>query len=127
MTALDHDAATDAGVSPDTTPNSDGSVPIKLLHDRVLVREDSDGRERRSMGGIVIPATAQVGRRLAWAKVVAQGPNVRSVEIGDRVLFEPEDRGQVELQGIDYVLLRERDIHAVAASRHSTAGTGLYL
>lgn len=112
---------------PDTTPGPDGAVPIRLLHDRVLVREDSDGRERRSMGGIVIPATAQVGRRLSWARVVAVGPNVRSVEVGDRVLFEPEDRGQVELQGIDYVLLRERDVHAVASSRHSSAGTGLYL
>ena len=124
MTALD-DPELDK--SPDTTPNSDGSVPIKLLHDRVLVREDKDGRERRSTGGIVIPVTAQVGRRLSWAKAVAIGPNVRSIEVGDRVLFEPEDRGQVELQGIDYVLLRERDIHAVAASRHSTTGTGLYL
>ncbi|MBK9741223.1 MAG: co-chaperone GroES [Actinobacteria bacterium] len=125
MTALDQ--AADVHSSPDTSPNADGSVPIKLLHDRVLVREDNDSRERRSLGGIVIPVTAQVGRRLSWAKVVALGPNVRSIEVGDRVLFEPEDRGQVELQGIDYVLLRERDIHAVAASRHSTAGTGLYL
>ena len=124
MTALDHPELDE---SPDTTPNPDGSVPIKLLHDRVLVREDKEGRERRSTGGIVIPVTAQVGRRLSWAKVVAIGPNVRSIEIGDRVLFEPEDRGQVELQGIDYVLLRERDIHAVAASRHSNTGTGLYL
>ena len=40
--------------------------------------------------------------------------------------FEPEDR-TVELQGIDYVLLRERDLHAVASSRHATSGTGLYL
>ena len=125
MTAVKDGAPVDA--SPDTTPNADGSVPIKLLHDRVLVREDNDGRERRSMGGIVIPVTAQMGRRLSWAKVVAVGPNVRSLEIGDRVLFEPEDRGQVELQGVDYILLRERDIHAVAADRHSTAGTGLYL
>lgn len=126
MTTLDREtSATDE--APDTTPNVDGSVPIKLLHDRVLVREDNDGRERRSMGGIVIPATAQVGRRLAWAKVVAIGPNVRNIEIGDRVLFEPEDRGQVELQGIDYMLLRERDVHAVAAHRNSTADTGLYL
>jgi chaperonin GroES len=68
-----------------------------------------------------------MGRRLVWAKVVAMGPNVRSVEIGDRVLFEPEDRGLVELQGISYVLLRERDVHAVAATRHSNDGTGLYL
>jgi chaperonin GroES len=113
--------------APDTTPNSDGSVPIKLLHDRVLVREDNDGRERRSMGGIVIPVTAQLGRRLSWAKVVAVGPNVRSLEMGDRVLFEPEERGIVELGGVEYILLRERDIHAVAADRHSTAGTGLYL
>jgi chaperonin GroES len=43
------------------------------------------------------------------------------------VLFEPEDRGQVELQGVEYVLLRERDIHAVAAQRNSDSGTGLYL
>ena len=108
-------------------PAKDGPVPIKLLHDRVLVREGGDAGERKSSGGIVIPATAQVGRRLSWAKVVAVGPNVRSVELGDKVLFEPEDRGNVEVQGIDYVLLRERDLHAVAASRHSTAGTGLYL
>lgn len=119
MTALD----TPVTAGETTVP----SVPIKLLHDRVLVREDNDGRERKSMGGIVIPATAQVGRRLIWAQVVAIGPNVRSVETGDRVLFEPEDRGEVDLQGIDYILLRERDIHAVAASRHSNAGTGLYL
>lgn len=123
MTALEHVSQD----SPDTTPNADGSVPIKLLHDRILVREDNDGRERRSLGGIVIPVTAQVGRRLAWAKVVAVGPNVRTLDVGDRVLFEPEDRGQVELHGIEYVLLRERDIHAVAAERHSTSGTGLYL
>lgn len=119
----DSDAAGEAGIG----PSVDGTVPIKLLHDRLLVREDTDARERRSLGGIVIPATARVGRRMAWANVVALGPNVRSVEVGDRVLFEPEDRGQVDLQGVDYVLLRERDIHAVAASRHSTSGTGLYL
>lgn len=112
---------------PDTRPNADGSVPITLLHDRVLVRETGEEGERRSSGGIVIPATAQVGRRLSWARVVAVGPNVRTIEVGDRVLFEPEDRGTVELQGMEYVLLRERDIHAVAAERASAAGTGLYL
>ena len=113
--------------APDTRPAADGSVPITLLHDRVLVRQGGEDGERRSSGGIVIPATAQVGRKLSWARVVAIGPNVRTVQVGDRVLFEPEDRGSVELQGIDYVLLRERDIHAVAADRLSTTGTGLYL
>lgn len=113
--------------SPDTTPRHDGSVPIRLLHDRVLVRPGAEDGERTSTGGILIPATAQVGRRLAWARVVAVGPTVRSMGVGDRVLFEPEDRGSVELQGIEYVLLRERDVHAVASARNGDDTTGLYL
>lgn len=108
-------------------PTGGPAVPIKLLHDRVLVRGDGPDGERTSTGGILIPATAQVGRRLAWAEVVAVGPNVRTVDVGDRVLFEPEERANVELQGVEYVLLRERDMHAVAGERHSDAGTGLYL
>ena len=115
------------------TRAKDGSepekLPIRMLHDRVLVRLDAEAGERRSSGGIVIPATAQLGRRLAWAAVAAVGANVRTVEPGDRVLFDPEDRGEVELQGTAYVLLRERDIHAVAAGRLGDASnqTGLYL
>ena len=75
----------------------------------------------------MIPATASVGRRLAWATAVGVGPHVRSIVVGDRVLFDPEDRSEVELHGRGYVLLRERDVHAVAASRVETDGTGLYL
>ena len=52
---------------------------------------------------------------------------MRSIVSGDRVLFDPEDRSEVELQGRDYVLLRERDVHAVAARRVEPDSTGLYL
>ncbi|MDA2966657.1 MAG: co-chaperone GroES [Actinomycetota bacterium] len=101
-------------------------MAIQMLNDRLLVKiPDKDG-ERRSMGGILIPATAQVSKRLVWAEVVALGQNVRSCEVGDRVLFGPEDRYEVEVSGIDYIMLRERDIHAVAASRID-GHTGLYL
>jgi chaperonin GroES len=99
-----------------------------MLHDRVLVTVDSDAGERRSTAGIVIPATAQMGKRLAWAEAVAVGANVRTVQVGDRVLFDPDDRAEVELHGSNYVLLRERDIHAVAAERlDDVAAPGLYL
>ena len=101
-------------------------LPIKLLHDRVLVTEEKDG-ERQSSGGILIPATASVGKRLCWATVVAAGPNVRHMDPGDRVLYEPEDRALVEIQGSSYVLLRERDVHAVAGEAVDGAETGLYL
>jgi chaperonin GroES len=102
-------------------------TPIRMLHDRVLVSVDRDG-ERRSSGGIVIPATAAMGgRRLAWSRVAAVGPHVRTVEIGDRVLFDPEDKAEVEVNAETYLLMRERDIHAVAADRLGDSQTGLYL
>lgn len=104
----------------------DQKLPIKMLNDRLLVRiPDKDG-ERRTSAGILIPATAQISKRLVWAEVVAIGQNVRSAEVGDRVLFSAEDRYEVEVGGTDYIMLRERDIHAVAASRIE-ASTGLYL
>ena len=98
-----------------------------MMNDRILVKIESPDGERRSTGGILIPATAQIGKRLTWAEVVALGPNVRTMEVGDRVLFSPEDRYEVEVRGEDYLILRERDIHAVAAKRLEETGTGLYL
>ena len=100
--------------------------PIKMLMDRVLVQIPNADGERKSRGGIVIPATAQVSKRLVWAEVVAVGPHVRNIEPGDQVLFSPEDRYEVEVRGEDYIILRERDIHAVASERIE-GGTGLYL
>ena len=108
-------------------PESDTGLPIRLLHDRVLVRVDSAEGERRSTAGIVIPATASMGRRLAWASAVGVGPHVRAIVAGDRVLFDPDDRSEVELHGQAYILLRERDVHAVAAQRVNADATGLYL
>ena len=107
--------------------HTEPGLPIRMLHDRVLVRLDGAEGERRSSAGIVIPATASVGKRLSWATAVGIGPNVRSIVVSDRVLFDPEDRSEVELHGREYVLLRERDVHAVAATRVESDGTGLYL
>ncbi|HEV7720755.1 MAG TPA: co-chaperone GroES [Iamia sp.] len=107
-------------------PAKPDKLPIKMLNDRVLVRAQSEG-ERSTRGGILIPATAQTSKRLAWAEVVAAGPNVRSMEVGDHVLFNPEDRYEVEVRGDDFVILRERDVHAVASERLEESSTGLYL
>ena len=108
-------------------PTPSERLPVKMLNDRILVEVPGEDGERRSSGGILIPATAQVSRRLAWAEVKATGPNVRTMEIGDQVLFNPEDRYEVEVRGSDYIILRERDVHAVAAERLDQGPTGLYL
>lgn len=106
---------------------ANGKLPIKMLSDRLLVRVARDEGERRTNAGILIPATAQVAKRLIWAEVVALGAGVRSVQINDRVLFSPDDRYEVEVGGEDLIMLRERDLHAVAAARIDDSSTGLYL
>lgn len=104
----------------------DDKQPISVLFDRVMVQISASEGERRSRAGILIPATAQLSRRLTWAEAVAVGPHVRTVKVGDTVLFNPEDRFEVEVHGEEYVILRERDIHAIASARNDS-GTGLYL
>jgi chaperonin GroES len=104
---------------------AEAKFEIQMLHDRVMVRPDKEG-ERRSTGGIVIPATAELANRLVWGEVCGVGAHVRSVKVGDKVLFRDEDQFEVEVQGAMYLVMRERDLHAVASERPEY-GTGLYL
>lgn len=105
-------------------PDSRRSVAV--TSDRILVAVP-DGAERRSKGGILIPATAQsVDRKGIWGEVLGVGPNVRNVSASDEVLYLPEDAIEVDVRGETYLIVRERDIHAVASER-AQGGTGLYL
>ena len=99
---------------------------IRVTADRILALPSKEIGERKSRAGIVIPATAAENRRLGWAKVVTVGPTVRNVEEGDLVLFAPDDGFEVDIRGEDYLIFRERDVHAVASSR-TEGQTGLYL
>ena len=65
--------------------STDKKQPILMLTDRVLVQMPGTDGERISKGGLLIPSTAQLSRRLSWAEVVAVGPNVRLIQTGDRV------------------------------------------
>jgi chaperonin GroES len=99
---------------------------IRMTADRLLLMPNEDTGDRKSRGGILIPATANINRRLAWAEVVAVGPTVRNIGEGDRVLFAPDVGFEVEIRGEEYLIMRERDIHAVASARED-GQAGLYL
>jgi chaperonin GroES len=99
---------------------------VRMTADRILVRKPGDS-ERSTKTGLLIPATAaSVNKRCIWSEVVAVGPNVRAIEVGDNVLHLPDGGLEVEVRGEEYILLRERDIHAVASDR-TDVETGLYL
>jgi chaperonin GroES len=88
---------------------------VRLTGDRLVVEVPGDG-ERRSRSGLLIPATAaSAPKRCVWAGVTLVGPDVRHVKPKDRVLFLPQAGLEVEIDGDDYLLLRERDVQAVSS------------
>jgi chaperonin GroES len=122
----------DAAAKP-TKPRTRRKTPpppqVRLTGDRIVVRHPDNG-ERKTAGGLLIPATAvPAPKRLAWGDVALVGPDVRVAKEGDRVLFLPSSTLEVELDGEEYVLLRERDIQAVSTKKDETPlrGSGQYL
>jgi chaperonin GroES len=107
-------------------PVSEIRRSVAVLGDRILVAPPDDA-ERRTKAGILIPATARsVDRKGIWGEAIGVGPHVRAVSTGDEVLYLPEDAIEVDVQGDAYLIVRERDVHAVGSLRRDGA-TGLYL
>src|SRR5688500_18048745 len=91
---------------------AEGRPSIRMTNDRILVHRPG-AEERKTKAGLLIPATAaDAAKRLIWAEVVAIGPNVRHIESGDYVLVDPSSGYEAQIRGEDYLLLREREVHA---------------
>ena len=122
----------DAPVRKSAVPVAGDTVDFEadqLMYDETARMVTAQGRVRVSRDGYALVADRVEYRRGAEGdpgEVVAIGNNVRAAEVGDQVLFSPEDRYEVEVGGSDYIMLRERDLHAVAATRIES-NTGLYL
>jgi len=113
-----------ASVDAELIPRPTG---IRLTGDRLIVSHPDAG-ERTSRAGLLIPATAaQAPKRCVWSEVLLVGPDVRLVGEGDRVLYLPQSGLEVDIDGSDFVLLRERDIQAITAQDHKDRAPGQYL
>lgn len=101
---------------------------VRLTGDRIVVHHPEDG-ERKTRGGLLIPATAAPApRRCIWGDVLLVGPDVRNVRPGDRILYLPQAGLELELDSHDYLLLRERDVQAVQSPADGAEGQpGQYL
>jgi chaperonin GroES len=105
----------------------EAKLAVRVTADRILCAHPDQG-DRKTKGGILIPATAKSADRLGvWADVTEVGPLVRSVEAGDKILFLPEAAIEVDVRGDLFLIFRERDVHAVASNERPAGSTGLYL
>jgi chaperonin GroES len=79
------------------------------LKDRILARQLNAEEEQR--GGIVIPLSAQ--ERPTIADVIRVGKAVRDVRVGNRVAFGKWSGDKVDINGVEHLLLREKEILAL--------------
>jgi chaperonin GroES len=94
---------------------------IRPLDDRVVVEPFE--AEQMTSGGIVLPDSAR--EKPQQGKVLAAGPGklmektgergAMSLKVGDRVFYGKYTGTEIELNGEDYVILRESDVLAVQA------------
>ncbi len=93
-------------------------MKIRPLHDRVIVERIE--AEEKSAGGIIIPDTAK--EKPQEGRVVAVGKGKRKedgalipmdVKKGDAILFAKYSGSEVNLDGKEYLIMREDDILAV--------------
>ncbi len=89
------------------------SVNIRPLADRVLI--EPAPAEETTASGIIIPDTAQ--EKPQRGVVVAVGPGKpdepTTVKIGDSVLYGKYSGTDLNVEGKDYMIMRESDILAI--------------
>ncbi len=95
------------------------NVKIRPLDDRVVVQPFE--AEETTRGGIVLPSNAR--EKPMQGRVVAAGPGKlleksgergkMSLKVGDVVFYGKYSGTEIELDGADFVILRESDVLAV--------------
>ena len=97
----------------------DISKKIQPLQDRVLIREYTDHKEKKTSSGIIIPVSATEDKNGKRGEIVAVGPGrvedgkkiSLTVTVGDKVIFQWGDK--VSVDGEEYYLVRESEILAI--------------
>ena len=88
-------------------------VSVKPLADRVLV--EAAPAETRTASGLIIPDTAQ--EKPMKGKVIAIGTGKKdepiTVKVGDNVLYGKYAGTEIQVNGKEYLIMRESDIYAI--------------
>ncbi len=93
-------------------------MKVRPLHDRILVKRIEE--ETKSKGGILIPDTAKEKPQEGVVIAVGNGRvddegKVHPLDVhkGDRVLIGKYSGSEIELEGVEHLIIREEDVLAV--------------
>jgi chaperonin GroES len=86
---------------------------VKPLADRVLIKPAP--AEQKTASGIIIPDSAK--EKPQKGEVVAAGPGTKDeemqVKVGDMVLYGKYAGTELNIEGTDYLIMRQSDILAI--------------
>ena len=86
---------------------------VKPLSDRVLILPNP--AEEKTAGGLIIPDTAK--EKPLAGKVIAVGPGTSEikmeVKVGDQVVYEKYAGQEINVDGTDYLIMKQQDILAI--------------
>ncbi len=82
------------------------SMKFKPLKDRVFVSYTEESE--RTAGGIYIPDAAK--EKPQKGRVEAIGGEVKSVKVGDVILFDKYSGSKINIDSVEHLILKEEDI-----------------
>jgi chaperonin GroES len=84
-------------------------IPIQPQNSLILGLQEKTNKKTAS--GLILPETAQ--KRTSITQVLAVGPDVERVNVGERILFKEYTQHEISYDGTDYVLIEENDVLAM--------------
>lgn len=82
------------------------ALAFKPLKDRVFVGYSAE--LEKTAGGIYIPEAAK--EKPQKGKIEAIGAEVKSVKVGDQILFDKYSGSKINIDNVEYLILKEEDI-----------------
>lgn len=84
------------------------SVPLVPLGDYVVIEQEK--AQTRTASGLYLPEKAAEKPKIA--KVLAVGTAIKSVKVGDRVVYGGYTNTEVKIGDVEYILVKEENIFA---------------
>lgn len=85
-----------------------GKSPITPLADYVVMQQEE--AQTKTKSGLYLPDKGTEKPKIA--KVMAVGPMVKDVKVGDRVIFGGYSNTDIKVEGAEYMLVRNENIYA---------------
>jgi chaperonin GroES len=84
-------------------------MSLQPLADRIVLEQKES--EEKTSSGIILPDSAK--EKPEQAKVIAIGPDVKGVKVGEVVLYTKYGPNEVKVDGNEYLIVKEEDVMAI--------------